>query len=162
MEPPGKILLFSLHLTICGILHRNIWKCAYKRWTFSRTLHLKTLMFNSIIFSIYKNSIFYLCPDVTRFLKQVLSSRTRHLRIIILEGRGFRGGSDEKMRRMWLGLTLLWLAFLPLTRYPPPFMTHGYPNKRENTKTTLGPLRFPIVYESFNSAIYNFWNRRRY
>ena len=39
---------------------------------------------------------------------------------------------------------------------PPLFMTHGYPNKRENAKTTLDPLRFPIVFESSNSAIYNF------
>ena len=30
-----------------------------------------------------------------------------------MEGRGFRGGSDEKIRRMWLNEKLLWLAFLP-------------------------------------------------
>ena len=33
---------------------------------------------------------------------------------IILEGRGFRGGSEEKMRRMWLGLEIV-VADLPLS-----------------------------------------------
>ena len=38
------------------------------------------------------------------------------LKKIILEGRGFRGGSDENMRRMWLGLDIFVVAqetFLP-------------------------------------------------
>ena len=70
MEPPGKILWFSLQL--------------------------------NLIFSIYKiSNIVY-----ARFLKIVLSSRIRQFKKIILEERGFRGGSDEKMRRMWLGLEI--------------------------------------------------------
>ena len=36
-------------------------------------------------------------------LKIVLSGRIRHFKKITLKGRGFRGGSDEKMSRMWLG-----------------------------------------------------------
>ena len=31
---------------------------------------------------------------------------------LIIEGRGFRGGSDENMRRMWLGLEIV-VAGLP-------------------------------------------------
>ena len=41
-----------------------------------------------------------------------LFSRIGHLQKIILKGRGFRGGSDEKMRRMWFGLEIN-VAFLP-------------------------------------------------
>ena len=33
---------------------------------------------------------------------------------IIIEGRGFRGGSDEKMRRMWLGLEIDVVGLPPL------------------------------------------------
>ena len=32
---------------------------------------------------------------------------------IILEGRGFRGGSDEKMKRMWLRLEIAVAGLLP-------------------------------------------------
>ena len=34
---------------------------------------------------------------------------------VILEGRGFRGGLDEKMRRMWLGLVIVVGGLPPLT-----------------------------------------------
>ena len=65
---------------------------------------IKLENFNSIepFFSIYKNSIFHFCPWPDS-LKIVLFWRIRHLKQIILKGRGFRGGSDEKMRRMWFG-----------------------------------------------------------
>ena len=33
---------------------------------------------------------------------------------IIFEGQGFRGGSDEKMRRMWLGLEIVVAGLPPL------------------------------------------------
>ena len=33
---------------------------------------------------------------------------------IILKGRGFRGGSDEKMRRMWFGLGIDVVGLPPL------------------------------------------------
>ena len=43
--------------------------------------------------------------DIWIFHSKVFSSgRIRHLKKIILKGRAFRGGSDEKMRRMWFGL----------------------------------------------------------
>ena len=44
------------------------------------------------------------------------SWRIRHFKKIILEGRGFRGGSDEKMRRMWLRLEIVVAGLPPLTR----------------------------------------------
>ena len=43
---------------------------------------------------------------------------------MILEGRGFRGGSDEKMLRMWLGLEIVVAGLPPLVE---PFKHfHGY------------------------------------
>ena len=36
-------------------------------------------------------------------LKIILFGSIKHLKKIILKGRGFRGGLDEKMKRMWLG-----------------------------------------------------------
>ena len=33
-----------------------------------------------------------------------------------MEGRGFRGGSNEKMRKMWLGLEINVAGFPPLPR----------------------------------------------
>ena len=49
-------------------------------------------------------------------LKIVLSGRIRHFKKIILKGRGFRGGSDEKMRRMWFGLEIDVVGLPPLTQ----------------------------------------------
>ena len=43
-------------------------------------------------------------PNVDRFSKNILVLEDRTLQFFFLQGRGFRGGSDEKMRRMWLGL----------------------------------------------------------
>jgi len=34
----------------------------------------------------------------------------------MFEGQGFRGGSDEKMRRMWLGLEIGVAGLPPLSR----------------------------------------------
>ena len=48
-----------------------------------------------------------------------------------MEGRGFRGGSDEKMRRMWLGLEIV-VAGLPpigLHRSVKPWMDETSLNK---------------------------------
>ena len=45
--------------------------------------------------------------------KIVLSGRIQHFTKIIFEGRVFRGGSDEKMRRMRLGIEIA-VAGLPL------------------------------------------------
>ena len=52
-------------------------------------------------------------PD---FQKIFLFARIGHLKKIIFKGRGFRCGSDEKMRRMWLGLGIVVVA-LPPTIY---------------------------------------------
>ena len=43
-----------------------------------------------------------------------LFSRIGHLEKIILKERGFRGGSDEKMRRMWFGLEIDVVGLPPL------------------------------------------------
>ena len=63
---------------------------------------LKTLIQLNHFFRFTKIWIFHLCSIVAWFFKKtILSGRIRHLKKIILEGQGFRGGSDEKMRRMW-------------------------------------------------------------
>ena len=63
---------------------------------------LKTLIQLNHFFRFTKIWIFHLCSIVAKFFKKtILSGRIRHLKKIILEGQGFRGGSDEKMRRMW-------------------------------------------------------------
>ena len=52
---------------------------------------------------------------MVRFLKNsFILEGYRHFKKIILEGRGFRGGSDEKMRRMWLGLEIVVAGLTPL------------------------------------------------
>ena len=56
---------------------------------------------------------------------------------IILEGRGFRGGSDEKIRRMWLRLGIV-VAGLPL----PPLHFFG----------TVCKLNLPPLYVSVQSV----------
>ena len=60
---------------------------ARKKVNIFKDIELKK--FNSIeyFFLIYKNSIFFLCPDVTRFFF-ILKDET--LKKIISEGRGFR------------------------------------------------------------------------
>ena len=57
-----------------------------------------------------------LCPDVARFKKIVLSSRIGNFLTNIIEGRGFRGGSDEKMRRMWLRKEIVVVGLPPLVQ----------------------------------------------
>ena len=43
-----------------------------------------------------------------------LFSRIGHLKKLILKGRGFRCGSDEKMMRMWFGLEIDVVGLPPL------------------------------------------------
>ena len=75
-----------------------------KRGTFSRTLNSKHKWY--YFFDLQKFNILFI--DLAQFFtKKVLSWRIRHLRKIILEGRGFWGDWDEKMRRMWLGLEIV-------------------------------------------------------
>ena len=47
-----------------------------------------------------------------------LFSRIGHLKKIILKGRGFRCGSDEKMMRMWFGLEIDVVGLPPLLQSP--------------------------------------------
>ena len=55
--------------------------------------------------------------DIWIFHSKVFSSgRIEHLKKIILKGRGFRGGSDEKMRRMWFGLEIDVVGLPPLAQ----------------------------------------------
>ena len=51
----------------------------------------------------------------TDFQKIFLSSRIGQLKKIFFKGRGFWGGSDEKMRRIWLGLGIAVVGLHPLT-----------------------------------------------
>ena len=83
-----------------------------KSWAFSKTLNLTTLI-QLNFFNLQKFDIFYLCPNVARFLKNCL--RIRNLKTI-LKGRGFRGGSDEKKRRMWLGREIVVVVTPPLVQ----------------------------------------------
>ena len=57
-----------------------------------------------------------LCPNVAIFLKNVFIFKDRTLKKIILKGRGFRCGSDEKMMRMWFGLEIDVVGLPPLTQ----------------------------------------------
>jgi len=50
---------------------------------------------------------------VARLKKIVLSSRIENLYKII-EGRGFRGGSDEKLKLIWLGREIVVAGLPPL------------------------------------------------
>ena len=106
MEPPGKIFTIinkkDWSSIICGILQQEYLKMRVKKWTFSRTLNLKNSIQLNIFFWFTKIQYFFyalMWPD------SFLSWRMRHLKIIS-EGRGFRGGSDKKMRRMWLGVEI--------------------------------------------------------
>ena len=55
-------------------------------------------------------------PKRGRFLKIVLYLQELETFFLhkVIEGRGFRGGSDEKMRRMWFGLEIDVVGLLPL------------------------------------------------
>ena len=77
-----------------------------KKWTFLKALNLKILI--QLKFFFWFTKIYAL----TRLDSLKIVWRIRHLIKIILKGRGFRGGSDEKMRRMWLGREIV-VAGLP-------------------------------------------------
>ena len=75
MEPTGKKqkrLKLSTFGIICGILHLEYLKMRVKKVKMFHDIELEN--FNSIetiFFSIYKNLIFHLCPNLTRFLKKI-------------------------------------------------------------------------------------------
>ena len=56
-------------------------------------------------------------PTLPDFPKIFLFARIGYLKKIIFEGRGFRCGSDEKMRRMWLGLETVVVGLPPLAEH---------------------------------------------
>ena len=99
---------------ICGILHKKYLKMRVKKMNFFKDIKLENLNSIETLFSIYKHLIFHLCPYKARFFKIVLSWRMRHNRKLILKGRGFQGGSDEKMRRLWLGGEIVVVGLPPL------------------------------------------------
>ena len=106
-------------------LHR-VWECfatfsakemALKQTLFCRTSFMEHFLFHTNLKFNWENLIFHLCPNVAIFLKMYLFSRIGHLKKIILKGRGFRCGSDEKMMRMWFGLENDVVGLPPLAQH---------------------------------------------
>ena len=61
--------------------------------------------------------IFHLCPNVAIFLKKSINFQgSDTIKKIILKGRGFRCGSDEKMMKMWFGLKIDVVGLPPLVK----------------------------------------------
>jgi len=81
---------------------------------FCRTSFMEHFHFYTNLKFNWENFIFNLCPNVAIFLKMYLFSRIGHLKKKILKGRGYRGGSDEKMMRMWFGLEIDVIGLPPL------------------------------------------------
>ena len=57
---------------------------------------------------------FIFAPTSPDFQKKYFYLQGLDFKKNILERRGFRGGSDEKIRRMWLGLNVVVVGFPPL------------------------------------------------
>ena len=79
-------------------------------------------MANILLFVLYHEVIIAILQsilNVARFKKIVLSSRIGTFKTQIIEERGFRGGSDEKMK-MWLGREIV-VAGLPHLANGTPF-----------------------------------------
>ena len=51
------------------------------------------------------------------------------LKHILIKGRGFQGGSDEIMRRMWLGREIVVAGLPPLDHDPPMIPWAGHNSK---------------------------------
>ena len=60
--------------------------------------------------------IHILYPNVARFKKIVYLRELETFKHKIIEGKEFRGGSDEKMRRMWLGREIVVAGLPPLVK----------------------------------------------
>ena len=103
-------------------------------WRFQ---HLK------ILGKLYSSHV--LCPNVTIFLKNVCIFKDWTLKKIILKGWWFRGGSDEKMMRMWFGLEINVVGLPPLVEQTI-FTPHlNFEMQFEFFKLSL---RSPYLYES--------------
>ena len=72
-----------------------------------RTLFREHIHFFTNFKFLGENSIFHWFPNVDRFSTNILIFKDWTLKKILLQGRGFRGGSDEKVRRMLLGLGIV-------------------------------------------------------
>ena len=73
---------------------------------------------------IIAQSIHILCSNVARFKKKILlSSRIGNFVTQIIEGRGFRGGSGEIIRRMWLWREIVVAGLPPLIGQTGPDLT---------------------------------------
>ena len=69
----------------------------------------------SPLYTVY-NALFLPCVKLAPaiFFKNVFIFKDQTLKKIILKGRGFRCGSDEKMMRMWFGLDIDVVGLPPL------------------------------------------------
>ena len=98
-------------IIICGILHekgysRQILICTTLFWE-----HIHC--FTNLKF-VRENLIFHFFPSVDRFSNNILILNDRTLRKICLKVRGFWGGSDEKIRKMWFRLGIVVVGLPPL------------------------------------------------
>ena len=99
---------------------KNFFAAFYaKQGLLIQTLICKTLFtvhinfFRNLNF-FWENLIFDLCPNLTRFSKNIFICKDWTFKKIIFEGRGFWCGSDEKMRSIWLGLGIVAVGHPPL------------------------------------------------
>ena len=68
-----------------------------------RDVYLQNIVyFFTNLKNVWENFVFYFCANVARFSKNIFICKDWTFKKIVLEGRGFRGGSDE---------ILLWLVF---------------------------------------------------
>ena len=65
----------------------------------------------------FRSSIFYAVTWPEFKKKQFYLGEFETFKHIIIERRGFRGDSDEKMRRMWLGLDIVVAGLPPLVSH---------------------------------------------
>ena len=94
-----------------------------------------------------------------------LFSRIGHLYCyIILKGRGFRCGSDEKIMRMWFGLEIDVVGLPPLAELPPdpakcPQEPHDVQKHLQALLNSLCALQDSsfLIYACFIYFLFTFW-----
>ena len=82
---------------------------------FWRTSFIGYIYYFTNLKIVWENFVFYFCAEVAIFSKNIFICKGWTLKKIILEGRGFRGGMDEKMRRMRLGRDIVVVGLPPLS-----------------------------------------------
>ena len=95
-----KYLRHSIHST-------GIFEMCTKKINIFKDIKLENFNSFTAFFSIYKNHYFIYAQTRLDSWKIVLSWRIKDFK------KRFRGGSHEKIGRMWLRQEFLWLAFLP-------------------------------------------------